>query len=57
MRSSIFPFIYTVIGVIVAINSGYGSITSVSALLSFLLAVLLWPALFLGLSLHINLGI
>lgn len=56
MRRSIFPLIYTVVGVIVAINNGYGAITSVSALLSFVLAVLLWPVLFLGLSLHINVG-
>ena len=57
MRRSIFPSIYIAIGVVLAINYGYATLTSISGLLSFMLAVLLWPALLLNLSLHVNLGI
>ncbi len=56
MTRSLFSLIYTLIGVVVAISLGYGAITNVSTLLSFILAVMLWPALMLGLSLHLNLG-
>ena len=56
MRRSIFPSIYILIGVVLAINNGYATLTSVSGIFSFLLAVVLWPAILLGLSLHVNLG-
>ena len=55
--NSIISLVYTIIGFFVAINYGYAAITNLSSLLSFLLAVMLWPAILLGLSLHLNLGI
>jgi hypothetical protein len=42
--------------VIIAMANGYFVITSVSGIISFLLAVILWPLIFLGLNLHLNLG-
>lgn len=56
MRRSIFPSLYTVIGIVMAINYGYGVFTSISAIISFILAVMIWPALLLGLSLRVNFG-
>jgi hypothetical protein len=56
MIRSLFSVIYTIIGVVVAINLGYGTIISISTLLSFALAVMLWPALLFGLSVHLHLG-
>lgn len=48
--------IYLAIGVVVALNTGYNTITNVSEFISFLLAVLIWPAVLLGADLHINFG-
>lgn len=57
MGISGFGIIYLVIGFIVAINRGYlQSITSIGALVSALLAVLLWPLLFFGVSLHLSIS-
>jgi hypothetical protein len=56
-RNSIFSLIYLVIGFVIALQHGYNVITNLSTLASFLLAVLLWPAILLGLSLHLSLGI
>ena len=56
-RNSIFSLVYTIIGFFVAINYGYAAVTNLSSLLSFLLVVMLWPAVLLGLSLHLSLGI
>jgi hypothetical protein len=56
-RNSIFSLLYLIIGFFVAINYGYAAISNISSLLSFLLAVMLWPAILLGLSLHLSLGI
>ena len=55
--NSIFSLLYLVIGFFVAISYGYTAISNISSLLSFLLAVMLWPAILLGLSLHLSLGI
>jgi len=55
--NSIISLVYTIIGFFVAINNGYAAISNISTLLSFLLAVMLWPAILLGLSLHLSLGI
>ena len=55
--NSIFSLVYTIVGFFVAINYGYAVITNLSTLLSFLLAVMLWPAVLLGVSLHLSLGI
>ena len=53
-RYSLGGILYLVIGVIMASNRGYMSdLGSVPHLLSALLAVALWPLLFLGVNLHI----
>jgi hypothetical protein len=54
-RFSIGSIIYIVIGVIVASNRGYlGDLGSVPHLLSAILAIALWPLVFLGVNLHIT---
>ncbi|PVZ04600.1 hypothetical protein [Actinomycetospora cinnamomea] len=52
---SLGTFLYLIIGVVVALSNGY-SITDLSSLVSFLLAMLLWPLVLLGIDLNINLG-
>lgn len=53
-RYSIGGIIYIIIGVVVASNQGYlANLGSISAILSALLAVLLWPLLLFGISLHL----
>jgi len=47
--------LYLIIGVVVALSNGY-SITDLSSLVSFLLAMLLWPLVLLGINLNINVG-
>ncbi len=55
---SIVGIIYILIGLIVAANRGYfGAVDSVSTLLNLLLAILLWPLLFFGVSFNLNVGI
>lgn len=55
-RSSIGGVIYVIIGFIVASNRGYlVDLGSLQHLISALLAVALWPLLFLGVNLHIAL--
>lgn len=49
---SLFGLVYLIIGVIVALSTGY-TITSFGELLSFLLAMFLWPLVLLGVNLHI----
>ncbi|MGH3765781.1 MAG: hypothetical protein ACRDS0_15675 [Pseudonocardiaceae bacterium] len=44
--------LYIIIGVVVALTNGY-SIHTIGELLSFLLAVLLWPLVLLNVNLHI----
>lgn len=47
-------FIYIVIGAIVASNHGYlMDLTTIGHILSALLAIALWPLLFLGVNLHL----
>jgi hypothetical protein len=53
---SLGTLIWIIIGVIVALSHGY-PIENLSTLLSFLLAVFLWPLVLLGVPLHINLGV
>lgn len=53
---SLGTLVWIIVGVVVALSHGY-SITNFSSLLSFLLAMFLWPLVLLGLSLHVNLGI
>jgi hypothetical protein len=47
--------LYLIIGLVVALSNGYG-ITDFSSLLSFLLALFLWPLVLLGVNLQLNLG-
>lgn len=49
---SLFGLLYIIIGVVVALTNGY-AIHSIGELLSFLLAVLLWPLVLLGVNLHV----
>ena len=53
---SLGTILYLIIGVVVALSNGYG-ITDLSSLLSFLLALFLWPLVLLGISLHVSLGV
>lgn len=55
-RYSLFSTIYFAIGLLVALSHGYNTLTSVSAIVSFILAVFLWPAVLLGFGVHVNLG-
>jgi hypothetical protein len=53
-RFSIGGIIYIIIGIIMASSHGYLlDLASLPNLLSALLAVVLWPLLFLGINLHI----
>ncbi|MEO7196007.1 MAG: hypothetical protein ABIZ05_14525 [Pseudonocardiaceae bacterium] len=49
---SLFGVVYLIIGVVVAINNGY-VIHDFGELLSFVLAMFLWPLVLLGVNLHI----
>lgn len=49
---SLFGLVYLIIGVVVAIGNGY-AIHGIGELLSFVLAMLLWPLVLLGVNLHI----
>ncbi len=53
---SLFFLIYLAIGVVVALTNGYNTFTSVSEVLSFIIAVLLWPAVVFGADLRVNVG-
>jgi hypothetical protein len=58
MRSgvSLGTLVWVVLGVVVALSHGYG-ISNVSSLVSFVLAMFLWPLVLLGVDLHVNLGV
>ena len=54
-RFSIVSIIYIVIGIIMASNRGYlGDLGSIPNFLSAVIAVILWPLLFLGVNLRIT---
>jgi hypothetical protein len=53
---SLGSLIWIVLGVVVALSHGYG-ISNLSSLLSFLLAMFLWPLVLLGVDLHVSLGL
>lgn len=54
---SLIGLLYLIIGIIVAADRGYLShLSSLSSILSALLAIVLWPALFFGANLHVSLG-
>jgi len=48
--------VWLIVGVVVALSHGY-SIANFSSLVSFLLAMFLWPLVLLGVNLHVNLGV
>jgi len=53
VRSSLFTTIYLAIGLVVALTHGYTSVAGISEVLSLAVAVLLWPAVLLGVDLHL----
>lgn len=52
-RVSLGTLLWIIIGVVVALSHGY-SINDFSSLLSFLLALFLWPIVLFGVDLHIH---
>jgi hypothetical protein len=58
MRSgvSLGTLVWVVLGVVIALSHGY-TITNFSSLVSFVLAMFLWPLVLLGIDLHIHLGL
>lgn len=58
MRSgvSLGTLVWVVLGVVVALSHGY-AISNFSSIVSFVLAMFLWPLVLLGVDLHINLGV
>jgi hypothetical protein len=53
---SLGTLVWLIIGVVVALSNGY-TIVNFSSLLSFLLAMFLWPLVLLGINLHVGLGV
>ena len=53
-RFGILGLIYIVIGIIVAIDRGYITVALLKAVLSAILAILLWWLVLLGVNLHIG---
>jgi hypothetical protein len=53
---SLGTLIWLIVGLVVALSHGY-PISNLSTLISFLLAIFLWPLVLLGVDLHINLGV
>ncbi len=54
-RPGLLGLIYLVVGIVVAANKDYlQNIETVERVISALLAILLWPLLFLGVDLHVN---
>jgi hypothetical protein len=54
MIGSIGGLVYTVVGFFVANANGYLAVSDFNSLLSAILAVVLWPLLFLGVDLHLG---
>ncbi len=53
-RGSFGLVIWVIIGIFVAVHFHYNSVADVSHILSFALAIALWPLLYLGIGLHIG---
>ena len=53
VRISLFGLIYLAIGLVVALTNGYNSIAGLSEILSLIIAIVLWPAVLLGVDLHL----
>ena len=56
MIGSIGGLVYTVVGLFVANANGYLAVSDFNSLLSAILAVVLWPLLFLGVDLHLGIA-
>ncbi|CAN5138273.1 hypothetical protein BH20ACT22_BH20ACT22_01680 [soil metagenome] len=55
MLKLIIIIVYLAVGLVVASNNNYlGDLNDISAVISALLAVLLWPLVLLGIDLHIG---
>ncbi len=55
LRSRLFGLIYVVIGIFVAASKEYlDNLETVKRVLSAVLAIVLWPLLFLGIDLHVT---
>jgi hypothetical protein len=54
-RPGLLGIIYLVVGIIVAANKNYlDNVETVERIVSALLAIVLWPLLFIGVDLHVN---
>ena len=53
MRVSLLTLVYLAIGIVIALGNGYNSVAGVSEVISLLLAIILWPAVLLGIDLHV----
>jgi hypothetical protein len=53
VRIGLFGLIYLAVGVVVALSNGYNSVAGVSEIISLLAATVLWPAVLLGVDLHV----
>jgi hypothetical protein len=54
-RPSLLGIVYLVVGIIVAANKNYlDNVETVERIVSALLAIALWPLLFIGVDLHVN---
>jgi hypothetical protein len=50
---SLLTLIWLIVGVVVAVQRGYITIALVKAILSAILAIVLWPLVLLGISFHL----
>ena len=53
MRISRLGLVYLAVGVVIALTNGYNSVAGVSEILSLIVAIVLWPAVLLGIDLHL----
>ena len=53
MRVSLLSLVYLAIGLLIALTHGYNSVAGLSQTLSLVIAVVLWPLVFLGVDLHL----
>jgi hypothetical protein len=53
VRIGLLGLVYLAVGVVVALGNGYNSVAGVSEVLSLLAAIILWPAVLLGVNLHV----
>jgi hypothetical protein len=50
---SLLALIWLIVGVVVAVQRGYITVGLLEAILSAILAIILWPLVLLGISLHL----